>query len=289
MNGILVVDKPSGITSREVVDIVSRCLNVKKVGHTGTLDPLATGVLVLAVGSATKIVELLTSNDKEYIATVKLGLLTDTLDIEGKIIKQESFAKEKLENLPLVLESFVKTYQQEVPLFSAVKVNGKRLYQYARNNETVCLPKKMITVYDINLLNKVVNDTFSFKCLVSKGTYIRSLIRDIGDELGIPCVMMALRRTRQGIFIEDMAFTIEDIKKGHYKLLSIMDALRDFPKVVVSNQDKKKIENGMILPKIFTGKYALICDQNDNLLAIYQEYVKDDNLMKPFKIFVKND
>lgn len=130
MDGIIVINKPKGITSREVVNKVCKLLNTKKVGHTGTLDPIATGVLVLCVGKATKLVETLTSNDKEYVATVKLGILTDTLDTDGTIIeKSVNLDKDKLVN---VLNSFIGTYNQEVPIYSAVKVNGKKLYEYAR-------------------------------------------------------------------------------------------------------------------------------------------------------------
>lgn len=131
MDGIIVVNKPKGITSRDVVNKACKLLNTKKIGHTGTLDPIATGVLVLCVGKATKLVEVLTKNDKEYIATVKLGILTDTLDTDGTIIekKQASLDKNELEN---VLKSFIGMYNQEVPIYSAVKINGKKLYEYAR-------------------------------------------------------------------------------------------------------------------------------------------------------------
>ena len=153
MDGIIVVNKPKGITSRDVVNKACKLLNTKKIGHTGTLDPIATGVLVLCVGKATKLVEVLTKNDKEYIATVKLGILTDTLDTDGTIIekKQASLDKNELEN---VLKSFIGMYNQEVPIYSAVKINGKKLYEYAREKKEVTLPKRMVEIKDIKLLNK---------------------------------------------------------------------------------------------------------------------------------------
>ena len=139
MNGIIVVNKPKGITSRDVVNKVCKILNTKKVGHTGTLDPIASGTLVLCIGNATKLVEELTSYDKEYIATVKLGVLTDTLDTTGKVLKRQNTELKK-EELIKTLNSFIGTYEQEVPIYSAVKINGKKLYEYARCNIDVTLP-----------------------------------------------------------------------------------------------------------------------------------------------------
>ena len=151
MDGIIVVNKPKGITSRDVVNNVCKLLNTKKIGHTGTLDPIATGVLVLCVGKATKLVEILTSNDKEYVATVKLGILTDTLDTAGTIIKKKHVNLDKNE-LEKVLNSFVGTYNQEVPIYSAIKINGKKLYEYAREKKEVILPKRMVEIKKIELL-----------------------------------------------------------------------------------------------------------------------------------------
>ena len=168
MDGILLIDKPKGVTSRDVVNCVVKKLNIKKVGHTGTLDPIATGVLVICVGKATKLVNYLTSTEKEYIATVELGTKTDTLDNTGKIIEEQkaTIKKEKILN---VLESFKGKYVQEVPIYSAVKVNGKKLYEYARNGEKVELPKREVEVKNIELIGDssyINNKTiFKFKCL----------------------------------------------------------------------------------------------------------------------------
>lgn len=284
MDGILVIDKPSGMTSRDVVNIVSKSLNIKKVGHTGTLDPLAEGVLVLAVGKATKIIELLTSEEKEYIAQVQIGLLTDTLDITGEVIETKSIPNNITEILPDVLEKFLGTYEQEVPLYSAVHVNGKRLYQYAREKQQVELPKRQVTIKKIELLDQT-SETFTFSCHVSKGTYIRSLIRDIGQELKCPCCMKHLKRTKQGIFSLDDAFTIDDIKNQHYQFIPIQKALSSYPKVIIKKEQVKQVKNGVILPKCFNGQYALLCDEEGCLLAIYQENQKDEKTMRPWKVF----
>ena len=187
MDGILVVYKPKGMTSRDVVNKVGRILKIKKIGHTGTLDPLATGVLVLCIGKATKIVELLTATEKEYIAEMSFGIETDTLDSTGNIIKEEDFIVDE-EKIEKVFSSLTGTYKQEVPLYSAIHVNGKKLYEYARNNEEVILPSRDVTISHLELLSIEENKVL-FKTRVSKGTYIRSLIRDIAKKLDTVAVM----------------------------------------------------------------------------------------------------
>ena len=277
MNGILLINKKYGITSRDVVNEAVKRLNTKKIGHTGTLDPIATGVLVVCVGTYTKLVDMLTSNDKEYVAEVTLGLKTDTLDITGNIIKQEKYNLEE-NNLINVLNSFKGRYLQEVPIYSAVKINGKKLYEYARNNENIELPKREVNIYDIGLL-EFKDNKFTFKCLVSKGTYIRSLIRDICDKLNILGTMSKLTRIKQGKFKLEDCIEIEDINTN--KLISIKDIL-DIPKITVDNNLKNKILNGQILDKINTFKEVLFIDKENNELAIYKEYDKDSSKIKPY-------
>ena len=198
MSGILVVYKEAGMTSRDVVNKVGRLLHTKKIGHTGTLDPMATGVLVLCVGSSTKIVELLTATEKEYIAEITLGIETDTLDSTGTILKKENILVSK-DQIETILKSMVGEYSQEVPLYSAIRVNGKKLYEYARNKEEVKLPSRMVTIYSLELLQYSEN-TFTIKTKVSKGTYIRSLVRDIAKKLNTAGIMSRLERTKQGLF-----------------------------------------------------------------------------------------
>lgn len=282
-NGILIVNKPSGITSRDVVNIVGKTLNTKKVGHTGTLDPMATGVLVLCLGNALKVCELITANDKEYIAKVILGIETETLDTTSPIIntKKTNITKEEIEK---VLNSFKGSYLQEVPKYSAVKINGKKLYEYAREGKEIELPKKMVTIYDIQLISDITyyNDTTSFyiKTTVSKGTYIRSLIRDIGYKLNTYGCMDSLERTRQGIFNIDNSYTLEEIKNNNYKLLSIEESLPNIPLVQVDNKTLFKIKNGVKLKKFFDGDMAIIKDKN-KVVAIYKN---DLNVSKLFKM-----
>ncbi len=281
-NGILMVNKPSGITSRDVVNIVGKTLNTKKVGHTGTLDPMATGVLVLCLGNALKVCELITANDKEYIAKIILGIETETLDTTSPIIntKKTNITKEEIEK---VLNSFKGSYLQEVPKYSAVKINGKKLYEYAREGKEIELPKKMVTIYDIQLISDITyyNDTTSFyiKTTVSKGTYIRSLIRDIGYKLNTYGCMDSLERTRQGIFNIDNSYTLEEIKNNNYKLLSIEKSLPNIPLVEVDNKTLFKIRNGVKLKKFFTGDMAIIKDKN-KVVAIYKNDLNESKLFK---------
>ena len=281
-NGILIVNKPSGITSRDVVNIVGKTLNTKKVGHTGTLDPMATGVLVLCIGNALKVCELITANDKEYIAKVILGIETETLDTTSPIIntKKTNITKEEIEK---VLNSFKGSYLQEVPKYSAVKINGKKLYEYAREGKEIELPKKMVTIYDIQLVSDITyyNDTTTFyiKTTVSKGTYIRSLIRDIGYKLNTYGCMDSLERTRQGIFNIDNSNTLEEIKNNNYKLLSIEESLPNIPLVEVDNKTLFKIRNGVKLKKFFTGDMAIIKDKN-KVVAIYKNDLNESKLFK---------
>ena len=281
-NGILMVNKPSGITSRDVINIVGKTLNTKKVGHTGTLDPMATGVLVLCLGNALKVCELITANDKEYIAKVILGIETETLDTTSPIIntKKTNITKEEIEK---VLNSFKGSYIQEVPKYSAVKINGKKLYEYAREGKEIELPKKMVTIYDIQLVSDITyyNDTTTFyiKTTVSKGTYIRSLIRDIGYKLNTYGCMDSLERTRQGIFNIDNSNTLEEIKNNNYKLLSIEESLPNIPLVEVDNKTLFKIKNGVKLKKFFDGDMAIIKDKN-KVVAIYKNDLNESKLFK---------
>ena len=216
MDKILVVNKDNGYTSRDVVNIIGKHFNTKKIGHTGTLDPIATGVLVICMGKSLKVVDLITSYDKEYVARVVLGIDTDTLDITGNRLRDEvsNVTKDMVVD---VLNSFLGKSIQEVPKYSAIKVNGKKLYEYARNGISVSLPKREINIYDIELLGDIDildnHQEFSFRVRVSKGTYIRSLIRDIGIKLGTCAVMKELTRTKQGKFCIENAYAIEEIKK----------------------------------------------------------------------------
>ena len=285
MNGIIVIDKPKDYTSRDIVNIVSKKLNTKKVGHTGTLDPLATGVLVLPIGRALKVSELLTSNTKEYIAEVILGYETDMLDITGTEIKRNIPHVTK-EELLKVLKSYIGKYNQEVPLYSAVKVGGRKLYEYARSGIPVTPPSKEVEVYTLELISDLKHIKgaveFTIRCEVSKGTYIRSLIRDIAYSLNTYGTMKSLIRTRQGIFTLENAYTLKDIEENNYKLLSIKECLPNIKTTVIEEPLLTKVKNGMVLDKFFKENMSLLLDKEGKEIAIY--IASGDNKVKPYKM-----
>ena len=282
MNGILIINKEKNYTSRDIVNIIGKILGTKKIGHTGTLDPIATGVLVLCIGKSLKLVELLTNHDKEYIATLKLGIETDTLDITGTILKKEEVSKISKEEVEKVLKTFIGKIEQEVPKYSAIKVNGKKLYEYARNNIDVKLPIKEVEIYNIELISDIIDNEFYIKCLVSKGTYIRSLIRDIGNYLNTYATMTELKRTKQGIFTIDNSYTLDNIKNNNYKILNPIDVI-DIPKMIVDDKLATKIKNGSVLPSFFKEDMTMLLDKKNNLLAIYKHI--ENNKVKPYKMF----
>ena len=277
-NAVLYVNKKKGMTSFDVVNEISNIFGIKRVGHTGTLDPLAEGVMLVCIGKATKIVELLTAKDKEYIAEVQMGIKTDTLDITGNILEE----KEVENNLKIkeTLNHFKKTYLQEVPIYSAVKVHGKKLYEYARKNIEVELPKKEVTIKEIELLSSN-NNTFKFKCLVTKGCYIRSLIKDIGEELETLVTMKNLTRTKQGNISIMNTNTLEEIANNQFKYYKIEEVL-DYPIISLNEEFVKEVSNGMKIPNNWNIQDKVIFMYNGKLLGIYQ---KDCNNLKVWKNF----
>jgi len=280
-NFCLIVDKPKDYTSRDVVNVISKKFKTKKVGHTGTLDPMATGVLVVCINKATKIAELLTSLDKEYIAEFTFGILTDTLDTEGNIIKEEKTIIEK-ELIEKTLKEMIGTYDQEVPIYSAVKVNGKKLYEYARNGENVILPKHKVEIKELELLDiKYQNDKtiIKVKCLVSKGTYIRSLGYDLAKKLNAVAIMSDLRRIKQGKFDIKDSFTLEDILNDKYNKLSILDAL-EYPKIEITNNIYKQVLNGAVIDNVYNEEVVLFT-LNNKEIAIYK---RNETKLKPWKM-----
>lgn len=279
-SAILLVNKEKNMTSFDVVNEISHLFGIKKVGHTGTLDPLAEGVLIVTIGKATKVVELLTATYKEYVATVKLGITTDTADITGQTIATSPVPV--LDNLENVLASFQKTYLQEVPIYSAVKVNGKKLYEYARESQSVELPKKEVTIKKIELINKT-SDTFTFKALVSKGCYIRSLITDIAESMGTCATMSALTRTKQGRVDISKTSTLAMIKSNNFKIYQI-DEVLDLPVVLVDENLERKIITGQKIPNTFNVIDKVIFKtKNNKVLGIYQ---CQDKRLKVWKNFV---
>lgn len=266
MDSVIVVNKEINRTSRDIVNDLNKILGTKKIGHTGTLDPIATGVLVICVGKYTKLVNLLTSLDKEYIATIKLGTKTDTLDITGNIIEERPFNVDKSQVIN-TLTSFLGESIQEVPAYSAVKINGKKLYEYARNGEDVELPKRTIMVNSIELL-EFKDDLITFKVNVSKGTYIRSLIQDICTKLNTVGTMFSLIRTKQGVFDIENSYTIEEIKNNNYKPLNIKDIF-DYKVIELNEEEYFRVKNGNFINIELKDQLVILTYQNKDI-AIYE-------------------
>ena len=265
-SGVLLVNKPKGITSRDVINKLEKVFDTKKIGHNGTLDPLAEGLLVVTINRATKINELLTCTDKEYIAEVQVGLETDTLDLEGKIEKTSDKRISK-DMLDILFKEFKKEYLQTVPKFSAIKVNGKKLYEYARSNKDIELPKRKVIIKELELLD-YKEDSFKFRCIVSKGTYIRSLIKDMGEFLNIPCTMSSLLRTKQGKFSLDNAIDLDNVTINS-KLITIRDAL-DIETKEISDKDYKRVLNGALINNSYNIKDKVLFIRDNKVLAIYK-------------------
>lgn len=278
MNGVIVVNKPKGITSRDVVNKLVKVFGTKSIGHIGTLDPMATGVLVCLIGKYTKLGSIMVNHDKEYVATFKLNVLSDTLDSEGKVLKTDNKII-SLEDMNGAIEHFNGlTYMQEVPIYSAVKVNGKKLYDYARSNEDVILPKKEVTIYKLELVS--FEDDVKIKCKVSKGTYIRALIRDICAYLGTYGIMTDLVRTKLGDYDIGDAYSLDNISNGKYKLYSLEDIF-NLDVRYINNDNHKQIYNGNIV-KDKNSNYILYKD-GDKAVAFYTRINEEE--LKPLIMF----
>ena len=282
MNGIIYINKPKNSTSRDVVNVVSKKLGTKKVGHTGTLDPMATGVLIVCVNKATKIVEDITSYDKEYEAELTLGIKTDTGDITGKVKETKDYevTDKKIE---YVLNEMKGMYLQEVPIYSAVKINGKKLYEYAREGIEVELPKREVNIKSLELVSKLKDGKFKIRTSVSKGTYIRALVEDISEKLGTVGTMSELTRTKQGTIELSDCVELDDVSESN--IIDIADIL-PYKKVIVADELKVMISNGRKLNNEYNEDKILFIDVDGLALAIYEIDRKDNKLIKPTKVFI---
>lgn len=266
MDGILLINKPAGYTSHDIVGIVRKKLHTKKVGHCGTLDPDATGVLVVCVNKATKAIQFLMSDTKIYRATLSLGKSTDTYDASGKILEEKEVGQVSKAQVIDVLNSFLGKSKQKPPIYSAIKVNGKKLYEYARNGEEVEIKERDIEIMMIELIDFSNNEiVFDVKC--SKGTYIRSLCVDIAKKLGYPGHMSHLERRQAGRFLITDCITLEQLENDDYSLHSIDDALCGFSQLKLD--DPTPVYHGKQIKSDLTGQVAIYDNQN-RLLAIYE-------------------
>ena len=281
MNGFFLLNKSKNITSHQAITELKEKLKIDKIGHAGTLDPLATGLLIVCVNKATSLQEIVAGQEKEYVATAKIGVATDTGDIAGAIISENN-QKITEETIVTVLQNFPKKYFQTVPKYSATKIKGRKLYEYARKNKPIELPKKEVEIKELKLLNfDFEKQIFQFKVLVSKGTYIRSLIEDVAKKAGTIATMQELTRTKQGDFLLEEAKPITQLTKQDLK--PIITVLEDYPKIEI---DATKIVNGQLIPNLYSSEKILLIDKNHTPLAIYQVYHKDRKLMKPWKMLI---
>ena len=268
MNGVLVVDKPKGITSFDVVREVRRALKIKKVGHTGTLDPMATGVLPICVGDATKIAQFITEASKAYDATVKLGVTTDTLDAEGKVLETRAVPTLNRELLERTFDKFRGTFAQIPPMYSAVKIGGKRLYELARAGEEVERAPRQVTVHEL-LLRDFSADELKLSVSCSKGFFVRTLGAEIGEALGCGAHLTALRRTHSGPVSLSQAVPREKVVAGAaVTLVGLNDALKDLPSLQVTEAEASRVKHGGVVE--VSGKTGLhrVLEPSGALLAV---------------------
>jgi tRNA pseudouridine55 synthase len=251
MNGILVVDKPKGPTSSDVVQAVRRALKEKKAGHTGTLDPMATGVLALCLGDATRVAQVFTDGDKAYDATVKLGVTTDTLDAEGRVLETRPVPPVSRASLEAVLERFRGPQRQTPPMYSAIKKDGKRLYELARAGEEVEREARDVTVFSLTL-NDFSADELKVSVSCSKGFFVRTLAADLGEALGCGAHLTALRRTASGPFSLAQALPLATlIEQGPEavmgRLVSVDEALTFLPEVPTTGAEAERVKHGGVV------------------------------------------
>lgn len=244
MEGIIVIDKPVGITSFDVIRVLRRNLKERRIGHTGTLDPLATGILVICVGKATKLAQDIEGYEKEYVADLELGFKTDTYDIEGKVLDKVDKFEISNENFRKTLETFKGDIKQIPPMYSAIKVDGKKLYELAREGVEIERKARDVSITNLEVLS-FDGQKASIDCTVSKGTYIRSLIYDLGEKLGTFATMTGLRRTRVGEESLDRSFTLEMIEEmvsnNDFSFLISVEEYFKFPKVEIEDENDLKL------------------------------------------------
>lgn len=271
MNGIILIDKPQEWTSHDVVGKLRGILHERRIGHSGTLDPLATGLLVIFVGRATRAVEFAEADTKEYIAGLRLGISTDTQDITGRVISSGGAVPDEFQ-LRKALEKFKGELEQIPPMYSAIKVGGKKLYELARKGESIERRSRHITVFDLDIAGRA-DDDYVLRVSCSKGTYVRTLCNDIGQALGCGGCMSSLRRTKAGVFSVEDAHTIAEIQeaadRGEAESLIIpLDTLfSEFNKLTVPAVAEKKLRNGSIVNiSASDGKYRVYSESNEFLL-----------------------
>ncbi|MBE6115950.1 MAG: tRNA pseudouridine(55) synthase TruB [Erysipelotrichaceae bacterium] len=267
MNGILLVNKPQGITSFKLVEKVRRMLGNEKAGHTGTLDPLASGLMMLTIGKATKILPYIVSHTKEYVAVLKLGFSTDTLDVTGTVTAEKETVPIDKAQVEKVLKEFLGKSQQLPPMYSAKKVNGRKLYEYARNNVEIERKPADIEIFEIELIS-IDNDEIRFRTLCSAGTYIRTLCQEIAYKLNNEGCMKELIRSGIDRYSLEDSYTLDDIEKGNYALLDSYEVLNDYQ--YVEMEDLTDVLNGKPL-RLERSDDVIFITNDHRIIAAYQK------------------
>ncbi len=291
-DGVINVNKPKGCTSYDVVHRIKKITN-KKVGHTGTLDPMAMGVLPICIGKASKISQYIVAQTKRYTATMILGVRTDTLDITGKVLSEINFFynKEKVLN---ALKKFCGEYYQLPPMFSAIKKNGQKLYELARQGITIEREKRLVNIYELNFVNYMPPNKISIDVKCSKGTYIRSLCDDIGNEIGCGACLSELIRTECGDFFIENSITVDEFDKLYQNNLAdskiiAIENLLDFKKVTVAAQNilynGNKIDLKFVMSEknFVDGEKLLVFDPQKKLVGIY---LREKNFLRPVRMLL---
>lgn len=302
MNGILPLWKEKGMTSHDCVFKLRKILGTKKVGHTGTLDPSVEGVLPICIGQATKVAEYITDMGKEYVAVVSIGTSTETEDADGAIVESNLSQKRiEVSEIEEVLRKLTGEIVQIPPMYSAVKVNGRKLYEYARKGLTVERPERTVFIHEIELIDpELVYEgseiTFKIRIACGKGTYIRTLAVQIGELLGFPAHMASLIRTASGTYGKADCRTLADVSEMKQEglveafLRPLEDALLEFPSIEIKDEMCSKVMDGQVLPQHPTllEEQFIVFTNNDKAIAIYMKHPTKLGLMKPEKMFPLN-
>jgi tRNA pseudouridine55 synthase len=293
INGLLLLDKPAGISSNQALQKVKKIFNAKKAGHTGSLDPIATGMLPICFGETTKVAHFLLNNDKGYLVTAKFGVSTTTGDREGEILETKSTSKLSKETIISALKSFEGQYDQTAPLYSALKYEGRPLYYYARKGIEVPRKTRTIEIYSIKF-ESFESDILKFHVMCSKGTYIRSLVEDVAKKIDSLAHIQELRRTHFAWFHEADMVSLENIENDNNKtiedkLLPSDEVLKEYDSVYLDKDSANDIKYGrrVSFDSIPSTKIVRIYDEKDELLAI-GEVVEEENYLQPKRVFIKD-
>lgn len=276
MNGILNIFKPKGMSSFDVVRVVKKVAKTGKVGHTGTLDPEATGVLPVCIGRATKIIDYIMDSEKVYEVTFKLGIRTTTYDLEGEVLEERDTSNLRDEDILGVVKDFIGEYSQVPPMYSALKQNGVRLYELARKGIEVEREGRLIKIYNIEDV-KINNPYVSMKVTCSKGTYIRSLCYDIGEKLGVFATMTELNRSKTSVFSQEKSININDLTEENIEdyIVTMEEALSKYEAIIVHGKYVKLLVNGVRVAdnrftkdKIINNRLYRVYDENNNFIGL---------------------